>query len=149
MACTMKVAVKGIQHYDGVTVITHWSAVTLVRDDTMPDHPTTVRVMLPNTEQTIGFVSADHCDRVATLMDADTHEWTGRVTGVNNMYEATAEVVFQPIDTKSVEGRSIRTLQRFARHAIVKSRAYHKVVTVKVPLRNSSRLVHVRVNEIF
>ena len=145
MACTIKIVVKGLQHYEGTSSITHGSGVTLVRDDTMPDHPTAVRVMLPNTDQTVGFVSAEHCDRVRALMDADTHEWSACITCVNNMYEARADVVFIAVDTKSV----VRTLQRFARHAIAVSRAYHKVVTVKVPLRNSSLLVDVRVNQIF
>ena len=90
MACTMRVAVKGLQHYGGMSSITHGSMVTLVRDHTLPDHPTVVRVVRPRTEQTIGFVSADHCDRVATLMDADTHGWSAHVTRIDNMYEARA-----------------------------------------------------------
>jgi hypothetical protein len=149
MACTMKVAVKGIQHYNGVSTITHGSVVALVRDHTLDDHPTAVRVECPNTKQTIGFISAAHCDKVAELIDADTHEWSARITRVDNLYEARVEVVFKAVDTNSDEVRSVRTLQRFARRAIAVTRAYHKVISVKVPLRNSAGTVDVRVNELF
>ena len=149
MACTMKVKVKGLQHYEGTSSITHGSAVTLVRDHTLDEHPTAVRVVRPNTDQTIGFVSADHCDKVAEVMDGGMHEWSASITRIDNLYEARAEVVFHPVNTNSIEVDSVRTLQRFARVAIVKSRAYHKVITVKVPLRNSSSMIDVRVNELF
>ena len=149
MACTMKVKVKGLQHYEGTSSITHGSAVTLVRDHTLDEHPTAVRVVRPNTDQTIGFVSAQHCDKVAELMDGGMHEWSASITRIDNLYEARVEVVFKAVDTNSDEVRSVRTLQRFARRAIGVCRAYHKVITVKVPLRNSSSTVDVRVNEIF
>ena len=145
----MKVAVKGIQHYNGVSTITHGSVVTLVRDHTLAEHPTAVRVECPNTDQTIGFVSAAHCDQVAEIMDGGAHKWSACITRIDNLYEARAEVVFKAVDTNSIEVDSVRTLQRFARLAIAKSRAYHKVISVKVPLRNSSSMIDVRVNEIY
>jgi hypothetical protein len=111
MACSMKVAVKGIQHYDGVASITHGSVVALVRDHTLDEHPTAVRVVRPNTDQTIGFVSAAHCDQVAEIMDGGMHEWSASITRVSNLYEARVEVVFKAVDTNSDEVRSVRTLQ--------------------------------------